>query len=125
MTETRLLGLRVLVVEDEPLVAMLIEDLLTDLGCTVIGPANRLEDALQLVDQSVIDVAVLDVNLNGVESYPIANELIRRGVPFLFSSGNGSHGLRKEYNHYPSLPKPFEEKDLAGALALALMPARS
>src|SRR3954465_926104 len=74
-----LTGLRVLVVEDEMMVSMLIEDMLLDLGCTVVGPASRLDEALVLAKDSELDCAVLDVNLGGQPIFPVADVLRARG----------------------------------------------
>lgn len=112
----RLDGLRVLVVEDEMMVSMLIEDMLGDLGCEVIGPASRIEDALVLVDSAAIDCAVLDVNLGGQPIFPLADILRERGAPFAFATGYGDAGLREADRGTPVLQKPFREIDLARVL---------
>jgi DNA-binding response OmpR family regulator len=82
MTNSSLSGRRVLVVEDEIMVAWLLEDMLTNLGCTVVGPAARIDQALALIDAEGFDAAVLDLNLNGTKSYPVADALAAHGVPF-------------------------------------------
>jgi len=112
----RLDGLRVLVVEDEMMVSMLIEDMLSDLGCEVVGPASRIEDALELVKSAVIDCAVLDVNLGGQPIFPLADVLRERGAPFAFATGYGDAGLREVDRGTPVLQKPFREIDLARVL---------
>ncbi|HEX4710436.1 response regulator [Phenylobacterium sp.] len=109
-------GLRVLVVEDEMMVSMLIEDMLTDLGCTVIGPASRLDEAFELARASDIDCAVLDVNLGGQPIFPLADLLRERGLPFAFATGYGDAGLREVDRGAPVLQKPFREGDLARVL---------
>ena len=86
-------GRRVLVVEDETMVAWLLEDMLADLGCAVVGPAARVNQALAMLDAEAIDAAVLDVNLNGQMSYPVADALAARGVPFVFSTGYNKDSL--------------------------------
>src|SRR6202171_5551025 len=78
---------RVLLVEEEMLVAWLIEDMLADLGCAVIGPASSVNQALAMIDAEAVDAAVLDLNLNGQMSYPVADALAARGVPFVISTG--------------------------------------
>ena len=83
MSDMPLAGTRVLVAEDELLVAMLIEDILEDNGCHVIGPFGSLGDALAAADAATVDVAVLDVNLRGDKIYPVAERLASRGIPFL------------------------------------------
>lgn len=117
MTDTaKLNGLRVLVVEDEMMVSMLIEDMLSDLGCVVIGPAARLDEALDLAQTSEIDCAVLDVNLGGQPIFPVADLLRERGRPFAFATGYGDAGLRDADKGTPVLQKPFREGDLARVL---------
>jgi len=78
---SELSGKRILVVEDEVMVAWLLEDMLGTLGCAVVGPAARINQALAMIGAEVIDAAVLDVNLNGEKSYPVADALAARGVP--------------------------------------------
>ena len=109
-------GLRVLVVEDEMMVSMLIEDMLTDLGCTVIGPAARLDEAMELASKGGIDCAVLDVNLGGQPIFPLADMLREKGAPFAFATGYGDAGLRDVDRGSPVLQKPFREADLARVL---------
>ncbi|MBS0332134.1 MAG: response regulator [Proteobacteria bacterium] len=109
-------GLRVLVVEDEMMVSMLIEDMLGDLGCTVVGPASRLEEAVELVGSAKIDCAVLDVNLGGQPIFPVADLLREKGAPFAFATGYGDAGLRDVDRGTPVLQKPFREGDLARVL---------
>ena len=117
MTDTaKLAGLRVLVVEDEMMVSMLIEDMLSDLGCVVIGPASRLDEAIELTKTSELDCAVLDVNLGGQPIFPLADLLRERGRPFAFATGYGDAGLRDVDKGTPVLQKPFREGDLARVL---------
>jgi CheY-like chemotaxis protein len=117
MTDTaKLAGLRVLVVEDEMMVSMLIEDMLTDLGCAVVGPASRLDEAIELVRTSDLDCAVLDVNLGGQPIFPLADLLRERGKPFAFATGYGDAGVRDVDRGTPVLQKPFREGDLARVL---------
>lgn len=117
MTDTaKLAGLRVLVVEDEMMVSMLIEDMLTDLGCSVVGPASRLDEAIELAKTSELDCAVLDVNLGGQPIFPLADLLRERGKPFAFATGYGDAGVRDVDKGTPVLQKPFREGDLARVL---------
>ena len=109
-------GLKVLVVEDEMLVSMLVEDMLSDLGCTVVGPAAELEEAMSLAQNAEIDLALLDVNLGGRPIFPVADTLKARGVPFAFASGYGEAGLSEDHRGAAVLQKPFREADLAKAL---------
>jgi CheY-like chemotaxis protein len=118
---TNLEGRRVLLVEDEAMIAMLLEDMLGDLGCYVIGPAYALAPALELAagDQA-IDVAVLDVNLAGRPVFELADTLRARQVPMVFSTGYGVKGLREVDRDVPVLGKPFRADDLEAALRRAL-----
>jgi len=109
-------GLRVLVVEDEMMVSMLIEDMLTDLGCAIVGPASRLDEAMELARATEFDCAVLDVNLGGQPIFPVADLLRERGRPFAFATGYGDAGLRDQDRGAPVLQKPFREGDLARVL---------
>lgn len=117
MTEILTLnGLRVLVVEDEMMVSMLIEDMLGDLGCQVVGPASRLDEAMALARLGQLDCAVLDVNLGGQSIFPLADLLRELGAPFAFATGYGDAGLRDVDKGSPVLQKPFREGDLARVL---------
>ena len=116
MSAPDLSGLRVLVVEDEMMVSMLIEDMLTDLGCIVVGPAARLDEAIALAESEQIDCAVLDVNLGGQPIFPLADILRAKGAPFAFATGYGDAGLRDVDKGSLVLQKPFRETDLARIL---------
>jgi CheY-like chemotaxis protein len=116
---------RVLLVEDEMLVVWLLEDMLADLGCAVVGPASSVNQALAMIDAEAIDAAVLDVNLNGKMSYPIADALTARGVPFAFSTGYDKDTLLDDYRSFPVLQKPFHRAELSAALAKLLTPKTS
>ena len=112
--------LRVLVVEDEMTIALMIEDMLVDLGHEVVGMAMRLPDALALAGVAEIDFAILDVNLAGQMSFPVAELLKSRGVPFIFATGYGSAGVDAPYRgRAVVMKKPFALKDLSGAIAKA------
>lgn len=113
---TTLSSLKVLVVEDEALVSMLVEDMLTDLGCTIVGPAAEIEEALKLAGSADIDAALLDVNLGGRPIFPVADALKARGVPFAFASGYGEAGLTEDHKGSTVLQKPFREADLRRVL---------
>jgi CheY-like chemotaxis protein len=105
-------GLRVLLVEDENLVAALLEDMLAELGHSVVGPVARLKKALEMAQREAIDLAILDVNINGEQAYPVAEALAARGIPFVFSTGYGERGLPPQYRGHPTLQKPFQQHDL-------------
>jgi DNA-binding NarL/FixJ family response regulator len=110
-------GKKVLVVEDEALITMLFEDILSDFACEIVGPAMNIRQATELARAAEIDMAILDVNLNGEPSYPVAAMLRSRGVPLVFSSGYGSHGLPPEWQDRPTLPKPFTSDEVGDALS--------
>ena len=114
MTEA-LQGVKVLVVEDEYLVATLMEDMLESAGCVVAGPIPRLAQALDAASSEACDVAVLDVNLAGERVYPVADILAQRNVPFVFVTGYGV--LPGEYANRPRLCKPFKMADLLDTLS--------
>jgi CheY-like chemotaxis protein len=115
-----LVGVRVMLVEDEDLIAMMMEEFLDDLGCRVAGTAARLDDVLALASSLEIDVAVLDVNLNGTLSYPVAELLQTRGVAFIFATGYGVAGLPDRLRGTPVLAKPFTADQLGIALRSAV-----
>ena len=108
---------RVLVVEDEMMVAGMLRRMLADLGYSVVGPATTVDEAMKMIDRGGIDAAVLDINLDGQMSYPVADELNTRGVPFVFSTGYGGEGLPDGYERFPLLKKPFRRSRLGDALA--------
>ncbi|SFA83480.1 Response regulator receiver domain-containing protein [Rhizobium sp. NFR07] len=112
---------RILVVEDEMLVAMLIEDAIVDLGHQIVGPAMRLETALDAATNETFDFAILDVNLAGKQSFPVADALAARGTPFMFASGYGRAGLADPYCDATILQKPFSPEQLAAILGTVLV----
>lgn len=112
-------GLRILVVEDEAAISLLLEDMLLDFGCEVIGPAARLSVALDAVAREKVDLAILDVNVAGEPIYPVAEALAQRSIPFVFSTGYGSAGIRDAFRDRPVLQKPFAQHDLKQKLLLA------
>jgi CheY-like chemotaxis protein len=112
-------GKRVLVVEDELMIRMLLQDMLADLGCELAGEAGRIDEALTLAKQSEFDVAILDVNLNGQPISPVVEVLIERGLPFVFATGYGQRGVPEAYRKTPTLQKPFQAEALAQAIRAA------
>ncbi|MBM6583820.1 response regulator [Microvirga sp. BT689] len=119
MSDGDLNGLRILVVEDEAAISLLLEDMLLDFGCEVIGPAARLSAALEAVTREKVDLAILDVNVAGEPIYPVAEALAQRSIPFVFSTGYGSAGIRDAFRDRPVLQKPFAQHDLKQKLLLA------
>jgi CheY-like chemotaxis protein len=115
-----LTGRRVLVIEDESLVTMLIQDTLADIGCEVVGSASRFDEAVSKAKGLSFEVVILDVNLNGQLSFPIAEALSERGIPFVWTTGYGTGGLPKSLQNAPVLSKPFQQMDLEQALRAAL-----
>ena len=116
-----LTGRRVLIVEDESLVAMLLETILEDMGCTPVGPASNIDDGLALVaDSEHLDAALLDVNVAGRQVFPVAEALKARGVPFVFSTGYGEGGLPDEWRGQSTIQKPFTEAAVRDALFKAM-----
>lgn len=104
------------------LVAWPLEDILVELGCMVIGPAASVNQALAMIEANAIDVAVLDVNLNGEMSYPVADALAARGVPFVFVTGYDKDRMLEGYRNCPVLQKPFHRAELSTTLERLLTP---
>ncbi|MBF9232577.1 response regulator [Microvirga alba] len=113
-------GCRVLVVEDEMLILMMIEDMLADLGCESVTVAATVDKALTLIEEQAFDAAMLDMNLSGVNSDSVADALAARGVPFVFSTGNNGHDVRDEFRDRAVLRKPFKYEELADILTSLL-----
>ncbi len=114
---------RVLVVEDEYLIRMLLEDMLAELGYVVAAAVDTITEASAFATDGEFDVAILDVNLDGEEIFPVADILAKRGLPFVFVSGYGEQSLLERFRGRPSLQKPFQSEQikttLAGLLASA------
>jgi CheY-like chemotaxis protein len=110
---------RILVVEDELMIRMLLQDMLADLGYTVAGEAGRIDEAVALAKQGEFDVAILDVNLNGEPISPVVEVLVERGLPFVFATGYGQRGVPEPYRQTPTLQKPFQADALAQAIEAA------
>jgi DNA-binding NtrC family response regulator len=110
-------GLRLLVVEDDVMIATLLEDMLTELGHRVVGPAASVEEASRLVDEAEFDAALLDVNLQGGTVETIAAALARRGKPFAFTTGYSERAIPAEFKDRPVLPKPYKIDQLGEILA--------
>ena len=111
-----LAGRQMLVVEDEMLVLMNIEMAFEDLCCSRIHAAASVAEALALLGNHDFDAAFLDVNLGGEKSYPVADALARRGIPFVFSKGYGDHGDRPDLEDRPVLRKPYTREALIAVL---------
>lgn len=111
---------RVLVVEDEAMISMLLEDMLLDLGAETVGPAARLDQALLLALQADFDVGLLDINVDGRVVYPVADVLRHREIPFIFATGYDERDLPQRFVGRPVLTKPFSYEALAGMLRNAL-----
>jgi CheY-like chemotaxis protein len=113
-------GNRLLVVEDELMIRMLLEDMLEQLGYTITAEAGRIEEALDAVKTGGFDLAILDVNLNGQTIAPVADALVACGKPFVFSTGYGELGLPEAHRGRPTLKKPFHLEGLGTMLESAL-----
>jgi CheY-like chemotaxis protein len=116
-------GARILVVEDEYLIRMLLEDMLGDLGYAVTAAVGTIAEASSLAQTGKFDVAILDVNLDGETIYPVADILAGRGLPFVFVTGYGERSLAEPYRDRPALQKPFQTEQLKATLAALLAPA--
>lgn len=113
---TDLAGLRVFLVEDEGIVALMIEEMLGQLGCNVVASVASLAKARAVAPAIEADVALLDVNLGGHLVFPVADILKRRGMPIVFSTGYGTGGLPSEFFGYPVLAKPYSVPTLCRAI---------
>jgi DNA-binding response OmpR family regulator len=110
---------RVLVVEDEAMISMLLEDMVLDIGAEIIGPVAKFDAALALAREADFSVAVLDLNLNGTLSYPIAEVIRERGIPVIFATGYGPDGSLDRFRDCVTLQKPFSQSDFAQVIAAA------
>ena len=116
-------GTRVFIVEDESLIAMLLEDILEDIGCAIVGSALTLRQAMDQAATVPADIAILDINLGGDPVFPVATRLAERGVAIVFASGYGASTLPEDWRHRPTLPKPFSSDQVMAVLNQALNPA--
>ena len=115
-----LAGRHILLLEDEMMILLMMEEMLIDLGGASVTSAATVGQALTKIDRQVFDAAVLDVNLNGTKSYPVAERLVARGIPFVFSTGYSDHAPGDAYADRPVLKKPFRYPELASALSRLL-----
>ena len=118
--ETQRSSQRVLVIEDEWLVATLLEDMLAELGHSVVATAGTIDDALAAVDGQRFDLALIDMNLNGKSARGVADRLTERGIPFACTTGYGRSDLDERFRGRPILQKPFELRDLEAIIAQTL-----
>jgi CheY-like chemotaxis protein len=109
-------GQRFLIVEDEPLVVLMLADALEDAGAVIVGTAASVDEALRSIDAEPIDAAILDCNLRGHPVHRVASALAGRGVPFLFVSGYGRSGIPPGFGDSPVLGKPFTQAQLLRAM---------
>jgi len=114
-----LAGKRILVTEDEAMIALLIEDMLTELGAVVVGPAGTLAKAVELAERETIDAAMLDVNIRSERIDRVVHALRQRGVPFVLATGYGA-GAGAAMEDAPVIEKPFTRERLESALTAAL-----
>lgn len=120
MTEQRdIAGLRVILIEDEVVIAMTAEDMLEEIGCVVTAQATTFSEAIDTVARNDFDLALLDVNLNGVMSLPVARLLKEKGKPFIFTTGYGNLGFETEFSDAIVVSKPYTIRTLASAIETA------
>jgi DNA-binding response OmpR family regulator len=124
MSGDEIAGCRVLVVEDEMLIAMTIEDVLQALGCEIVGPVATLEKALELARDETFDAAILDVTVRGGKIYPVAEVLLARAIPFVFASGYGDWALPGALRDQARLTKPFTAAELEVQIKLLCSAAK-
>ena len=118
-----LTGLQVLVVEDEALVALQLEDMLTESGCKIVGPASRVHQALELLEGQQVDAAILDLNIAGELVYPVADALAKQGLPYIFATAYEASSLEAPYQSRLVLQKPFSRRQLLQAMQEAFQGA--
>jgi len=116
---------RLLILEDDYLAALDLQQLIEDFGGTVVGPVGRLEQAVDLSRSEELDGAILDVRLNGSTSYPLARELIDKGVPVIFLTGFAPGSMESEFNDVPLLSKPLEIRETERVLRKTVARPRS
>jgi DNA-binding NtrC family response regulator len=114
---------RILIAEDEFLVSLLLEQDVTSAGYCVAGPFNNFTEALDAVRRGGFDLALLDINMHGHMAYPLADELLARGVPFIFMSGYGAHDLPERFRTCPRISKPYEAKSLLNEVERLIGPS--
>ena len=117
-----LTGRNLLIVEDEPLVGMLLADMVEDLGGTVVAQASSFDAALTAAARDGLDLAILDVNLRGQMSYPVAEKLVARGVPIIFVTGYARETIPFALRHIQILQKPYSAQNIARAAEAVLAP---
>lgn len=118
-------GLRVLIVEDEFMIAMAVEAVVTDAGGVVVDMAATLDQALALARSADFDAALLDINLNGETSFPVAEILGERGIPYAFVTGYGRQMVPDAFASVPILTKPYARGDLIQTLGAIVPPPSS
>ena len=111
---------RILIVEDEPFIALTLEDMLDELGYALVGTVSQVGEALEMAAREQVDCALLDVNLGSEKIDPVADLLAQRGCPFIFTTGYGRSGIPSAHAERPVLQKPFRMDDLSGVLTATL-----
>lgn len=119
-TDPKFNGRDVLVVEDEEMIASVIEEMLLDLGCRQVWVAGSAKDAEAVLAQHRPHAAVLDVNLGGDSGFQLAQSLVEAKIPFVFATGYGRHGLPEQWTTRPIMPKPFKMETLRAVLGALL-----
>ena len=117
--------MRILILEDEPIIAFTLEDILLTIGCTHVTVAMNLAEAGTIAKGQDFDAAILDVNIQGKESYPVADELARLEVPYIFATGYGDLAHPDRHRNVPTLTKPYSVQDVADALARMCGPGQT
>ena len=120
MKDTDLEGKRVLVVEDEYLISLVVQEVLSDAGCIVVGPFGRVQDALMAAQLETVDIALLDVNVAGERVFPVAYLLEEKGTPFLFATGYGQSAFPRDRPGWEACTKPFKSGELIECLTRKL-----
>jgi CheY-like chemotaxis protein len=113
-------GLRILIIEDEALISMMTEDMLSDFGCKSVGVATNVKEALEQAAHIACDAVVMDVNLHGEQTFVVARLLSQKRIPYIFTTGYTADSIPEDLRHVPILQKPFQERDFAETLGAAV-----
>jgi putative addiction module CopG family antidote len=113
-------GTRIIIVEDDVMISLALQDIATDLGCTVVGTATRIPQALALLEELRVDVAILDINLGGATADRVANAAVTRGIPIVFATGYGKSGVPAHLQGWPVISKPYTARDVEHGILAAL-----
>jgi CheY-like chemotaxis protein len=114
------MGYSVLLVEDEVIIRVMVADMLQELGCHLVGEAGRVKEAIDLVQKTEFDIAIMDVNVHGEMTFPVAEAIKARNRPFMFATGYSASSLPIEFSDRPTLQKPFRTETLGKLIEVTI-----